>query len=98
MEVLLWEIRQISSNAVKFNEATSGIVTDAKFIVKLLCKFIKDPTLKDIVSLYTEMDDMVETKVHVLFIYLSIIYYYLVIYTIELDNNNMLFKRCCYEY
>lgn len=41
IDALLWEIRQLRTNASKFNEQGSGIVLDAAYIVKLLTKFIR---------------------------------------------------------
>lgn len=62
IDAVLWEIRQLITNASKFNEKGSSIVLDAAYVVKVLCKFIKDATISDIITLYNEMDQAEEIK------------------------------------
>ncbi|XP_065677102.1 bromodomain and WD repeat-containing protein 3 isoform X2 [Hydra vulgaris] len=62
IDALLWEIRQIKTNAVKFNEQGSAIIVDAAYLVKLLCKFCKDPVITDIRSLCKSIPHIYEIK------------------------------------
>ncbi|XP_065649847.1 PH-interacting protein-like isoform X2 [Hydra vulgaris] len=62
IDALLWEIRQIKTNAVKFNEQDSAIIIDAAYLVKLLCKFCKDPIITNIRSLCKSIPHVYETK------------------------------------
>nr|XP_047135862.1 PH-interacting protein-like [Hydra vulgaris] len=61
IDALLWEIRQIKTNAVEFNEQGSAIIVDATYLVELLCKFCKDPIITDIRSLCKSIPHVNET-------------------------------------